>query len=364
MQVLRAVAALMVVFHHARLSVPGSDFLSTAGESGVDIFFVISGFVMAYTTARLPGGASLNARLGASWHFVLNRVLRVVPLYWLALAWTAHRGFGTRFTAGDIARDLVFIPHVSTEFPRWIYPVLVQGWTLNYEMFFYLLFAISLLGADQSRKIMTACIVALVGVGIGWAIQSGVPPLDETQRWTGYGTQEGASALFAAFYTNNIMLEFCFGVALESAFRKFGYPAWPRWGFVALSLLGLVALSWLHLAWPRGVLQGLAATLIVWASIPACDGLRLRLLELLGNASYSIYLFHWASFPVLKPFVERLGSDEHGPVSVTVLVAAHVVVAAAAGVAIHISIEKPLTRWLKRRVGRRRSTGAIAEASP
>ncbi len=302
----------MVVFHHARLSVPGSEFLTSAGEAGVDIFFVISGFVMAYTTDSLPRGAPLPANALAARDFFLNRVLRVVPLYFVALAWAAHRGYGVKFTGTDLIKDVLFLPHLNTEFPFWLSPVVRQGWTLDYEMFFYALFALSLLFGGMRRQVLIGSISALVAVGVWSTLQTGAPTVDDTLGWS--ASQHGLCLVMSRFFTNNIMLEFCFGVILEAMCRRGVHPNWPRWRFWLLLGIGFAGLILLHGLWPRSVMQGLPAALIVWSSIPACSGLYPRAMLLLGNASYSIYLFHWTSFGLLKPLMSRVGQAPGSPV--------------------------------------------------
>ena len=363
LQVLRAVAALMVVFHHARWSVPGSEFLPHVGEAGVDVFFIISGFVMAYTTAAIHDDAGFQARGLAARNFFANRILRVVPLYLLALAWTIHKGYGSRFTGVDILEDIFFIPHVSKESPDFLSPIVRQGWSLDYEMFFYGLFAISMMFGSARRRVLIAGLAALVGIGAGLALQHGIPASDETLRW--YPAQHNVAFVMSRFYTNNIMIEFCLGVALEAVFRRYGFPAWPRWVFGSLVLVGFGALAALHThQWPRGLTQGVPAALIVWAAIPACAGLRLNLLESIGDASYSIYLFHWASFALLSPLMARFGTHGLGMGFVSLLVFVHVFVGTVVGVVIHRKVEKPMTRWLKRSFGHKPSKGSLAAASP
>ena len=79
--------------------------------------------------------------------------------------------------------------------------------------------------------------------------------------------------------------------------------------------------------------------LIVWASFKACEGwLRLRPLALLGNASYAIYLFHWASFGAMKPIAARIGAEH-----IHILMVLHILCATVAGVLIHLLIEKRLS---------------------
>ena len=112
----------MVAFHTGRATI--------LGQAGVDVFFVISGFIMWMVTAEPVGPAQ----------FLWHRVVRIVPLYWIAtLIMAAHRSS----SVSDTVNSLLFWPYRDANDELW--PVLVQGWTLNFEMFFYLLFAAALI---------------------------------------------------------------------------------------------------------------------------------------------------------------------------------------------------------------------------
>ena len=188
-QALRAIAALLVVFGHAaheaeaiaaRVGVPAIDPSFLYWGSGVDIFFVISGFIMVHTSAELFG------RPGAWRIFLGRRIARIVPLYWLL---TSLLLIGSLFVPqllnvpiGDwqhILASYLFIP--SLRGGSEIRPVMALGWTLNFEMFFYLLFA----GAMflPLRRGMAALAVTLLGLAlIGMACPTNLlnaPSLDE-----------------------------------------------------------------------------------------------------------------------------------------------------------------------------------------
>src|SRR5580658_5421280 len=138
-QALRALAATAVVAYHAlQWGSGGFD----VGRAGVDVFFVISGFIMW----RVTSGRDVTP--GA---FLWRRVTRVAPLYWLttlavlaaALVWP---GFLPEVRPGwrHLALSLAFIPHLD---PRGLpFPTLPPGWTLDYEALFYLTFAAALAG--------------------------------------------------------------------------------------------------------------------------------------------------------------------------------------------------------------------------
>ena len=337
LQVLRAVAALMVVVYHARLSVPGSSGWPPFGASGVDIFFVISGFVMAYTTAKLSTPAPFDERLAAAGRFIRKRAIRVVPLYWLALIWTSRREVARGIVGKDLVKDFFFIPHPNAVYHGWLAPTLQQGWTLNYEAFFYVLFAAAMLLGTAKIRGLLCCLAALAVAGY-WLSLIGWPVNDDS-----------AAGIVRRFYGDNIILEFGYGVMIERAvYGRFasGWPRWVSWLGLALGFI-LIALG--HDVWPRALTEGVPAALIVWTGIQAFAGTRSPVLELLGAASYSIYLFHWASFGPVKPLAAALAGMSEGSLKVALLMCAHIAMALFAGLALHLLIEKPFMRWASRR---------------
>lgn len=153
-QMLRLFAALMVVVTHATFYISTRLDISLTvwdvGTQGVPIFFVISGFVMALTSQRLPRGAA-----GAK-EFILSRLIRIVPLYWALnllklcqLALLPALAFANP-DIGNIILSLLFVP--SRNSAGAIETFYGVGWTLNFEMFFYLVFAIAIL--NQARVVI------------------------------------------------------------------------------------------------------------------------------------------------------------------------------------------------------------------
>src|SRR5689334_19470644 len=165
-QYLRALAATLVVFIHAG-QFPGFENAldTTVGHVGVDIFFVISGFVMAVTagTSDYPAG-----------RFFIKRLIRIIPIYWFLTIITA----GLLVSAPSLFRDniftwthflfsLLFIPHLS---PVGGYSPLIKiGWTLNFEMFFYVVFgAFLFLGLTKRICVIGFFFTLLIGVNKLW----------------------------------------------------------------------------------------------------------------------------------------------------------------------------------------------------
>ena len=275
LQYLRGIAALMVICVHLqtqleRIAPTGTwpDWTAT----GVDIFFVLSGYLMWATTA---------GRAQTPLEFWRRRIVRIVPLYWLlttlvvAVMLAAPQALqSTRFDWLNVLGSYLFFfaPGSSGR----LEPVLVVGWTLNYEMLFYAVYGAALALPVAWRFGATAgAIVALVACGMGgWA----------------------ASPL-AQRYTDSIMLDFLYGMLIARCWSRL--PAWRGGGWLGvvwllLGFLGLALLWGLPAGW-RGVGSGIPAALVVAGGLllERSGGLpTLPSLQALGDRSYSLYLSH------------------------------------------------------------------------
>ncbi|WP_194714337.1 acyltransferase family protein [Noviherbaspirillum soli] len=323
-QYLRGIAAMMVVFHHARHEFGGAMTI-IFGARGVEIFFVISGLVMMYSTrgGQLAAGQSLRERLGEAMLFWKRRIVRVVPMYWIALFLSAALVYKTSLTDPVLLMDAFFIPHWNQAYPDQIWPTLVPGWSLNYEMFFYFLFGLSLFLGRFSIAFMA---ISLFGLCL-------LPP-----------AVEGQSAAFH-FYTSAVMLHFLAGVLLYYVVEMLRKAAWQpaRWTMLLLLLAGFAGLIVL----PR--LMGdisllLTSSMIVFAAVFLFDGIRLPSLRLLGDASYAIYLFHIPALVLTTKLIRLSGLPATSAWQILANFAIYLTVSAIAGVLMHLLVEKPLTQ--------------------
>lgn len=161
LQILRALAAWTVVFHHVMQlyaiepETAVGTFIARHGSIGVDVFFVLSGFVMYLVAAKSNKGAV---------PFLIDRIFRVAPAYWfysamvVACIYLFPRGFAyTGFSAKSLLASALFIPHWNPS-GLGVYPVLTVGWTLNFEMFFY--FALACCMASTPRHFFKMLFVA------------------------------------------------------------------------------------------------------------------------------------------------------------------------------------------------------------
>ena len=331
-QYLRGIAALMVVWFHAAEQLPRLKTLipNTFGNSGVDLFFVISGFIMVITTT----GSAISPI-----EFMRRRIIRVVPLYWLltlamvGAALVAPALFRTLIvTPATLVESLLFVPHYSNSFPTMAWPLLVPGWTLNFEMFFYLVFALSLALPVRWRVPgLAGAFGALVAAGLL------LGPFD---------------AAPARVYTSLIMLEFVAGAAIAKWWLQ--HRAEPPRALSAIAIaLGFVLLL-ARDSQPLGTgTQMLGAVLVVFGALnSAFASLKLPLLRVLGDSSYSLYLTHLFALGVLRVVWVRLAGDSTATTSIWGFMATSLVVCAAVGYASWRWVETPLTRRLQR-LGRR-----------
>ncbi|MBB3965038.1 acyltransferase family protein [Rhizobium metallidurans] len=324
-QYLRAFAALAVVVFHATEK-SGEHF--AIGAAGVDVFFVISGFIMWVISERRPMTPQ---------SFLVDRLCRIAPSYWLVTAIMIAGAMAGLFpnlqlTTSHILASLFFIPAQSPSTGD-IWPVLVQGWTLNFEIFFYVLFAGALF---LPRKWRLPFLFGLFG---GFFL-------------AGQILQPATPALYT--YTRPIIVEFLGGVFLAELWLR-------RWiagislglACVGASLSGFAAIYLMGAEFNAGICGPLALMLVYgMVSLEADGGLgRVPLLTYLGDASYSIYLWHTLAISVVAKAGQMMGFSS------VLIVPAGVVAGVAGGTMAYELIEKPLRKLF---TGWRSKEGTLA----
>lgn len=333
-QYIRACAALLVVYQHTREMIPAYlEYLyHLDGEMGVDIFFVISGFIMAVATRT-------EKPLG----FMARRIIRIVPLYWLftfvtvvLLALAPQLVGNIQVTPEVLFQSLLFIPHEKLTPPHFIAPVLVPGWTLSYEMLFYILLA-ALSGFGPTRRMVM--VTAVFGV----CVVAGVA----------FGPMNNPGLAVA---TSPLLLEFAGGMGIGYLYLRGRLPGLAV--SATAGIIGVVALLFsayatgprlLMLGFPAFLLVLAAVTLEVRGKIPVIASWRY-----LGDASYSIYLGQitylcaWRLVWRDAGFLEGEGSL----LMATAFALSSLGFAALAGSAVYWGVERPLLRYLRDVMGR------------
>jgi len=302
-QYLRAIAALMVAYFHSLEQIPqyapllNRYFLGNAHLSnGVDLFFVISGFIMVLTSSR-----------ASPLDFAVRRIIRIVPLYWsltavllFLLLWKPNLMRATVAGTEYAVKSFLFIPYANPGQNGQMFPLLVPGWSLNLEMFFYAVFALVLF-LPRNRRVLAAGAFFFVVV---W----GTPLF----RGATFGREIG-------FFGDFRLFEFIFGMILAQWYSQ-GLPRLPVWVLWIIAALGFIVLFWglpfLPLtagSWLQVMLEnGLPAAVVVFAILSLEGSLMRRplpFLAYLGDASYSMYLSHIFSLGAARFLWIQAGMD-------------------------------------------------------
>jgi len=323
LQYLRAIAALVVVYSHACIQVPAyQEHVMEFGSFGVDIFFVISGFIMLYISkpSHTPGA------------FILNRVRRVAPLYWfftllMAMLFLIMPAVfnNANLQADALLKSLFFIPHFSQAHPNEVWPIVAPGWSLNFEMYFYAIFALSLFVAVRFRLALISAVIIGVFV-LAWMFPTSGP--------------------VNQFFRDNVVFEFIFGMILASLWLK-GVRL-PSIAGVALFVLGF-ALLILHsqdlglrqFGLPGIVTNGIPAAMVVAGTLYMVVPEN-KLGVLLGDASYALYLSHIFVLGLLRKVLPPFLGD--GAFAAMSFVAISIIVCLVVSVPVHSLIDNWLLR--------------------
>lgn len=345
-QYLRFLAAFLVILAHANLQLYGvSAQITNLGGFGVDIFFIISGFIMPFV---LYGGMyEQNSQLKmGSGTFLLRRIFRIWPMYLIIILVVMLLSY--LVANGIIANpsaDLAYIFNGSklefkwfletVTFSHWSRPPLLNiGWTLQFEFIFYAAIALVVF---LGLKKFEALEIALLGffflfamIGYSAATVSGVV------RTLG----------------SPIIFEFIFGMLL---YRLVSSQVLIS-KYVALIIVAVTIPVFLFVElniqfrmdapFHRLFISGPAAFLLVWSAL-SLEKLTKEnwFFELLGDASYSLYLVHGVVAPLFAFIWTSYGLDQN--VSVLIYISAYILACHAVAIFAHLKIEKPINRFLR-----------------
>jgi exopolysaccharide production protein ExoZ len=332
-QVLRFVAATFVVIDQSIADVvqgwsntPQLNPIAwSAGEVGVIVFFGISGFIMATTQYESFGSAERSV------DFFVRRIMRIVPIYAIAttLEYLHRTGSGETYSLLNYVRSLLFIPYLGEG--GLFRPILGQGWTLNYEMFFYLVFAASLSLRRPIGFALSTSVFLLL------ALLSGV---DKTGN------------VVVAFYLNHILLYFVCGMMVGFVTK---HQAKTTSGIVLPTLLAVLLMviacalkiTLQQSYFLAGSLIAVCACVYLGASCAPVGANKLRAtFERLGDASYSTYLFHGFFLGTIRFLVHWIADAQY--VLAVMFVLLCIVVANLGGLLVFKFVELPISKFLHR----------------
>ena len=321
LQVLRAIAATSVVYFHIEVN-------PRFGSFGVDIFFVISGFLMSMVIAN-----GQSPRI-----FCISRIARIVPLYWILttclLLFAALKPELLNSTTANLTnylKSLFFIPYFKENGS--LHPMLAVGWTLSYEMFFYFIIWISLIVSRKFYLLQTLILLLIAFITLGDLIDN---------------------RIMNAFFGTSLLFEFALGML-----GFFIYKHCHRIKIHAITLVVTALLSYFLMAWievtcsniNRLYVYGLPSlalvlSLIFLENIIFCkNNFAIFFLASIGNASYATYLSHFYVVEGMKKiiFPKFTLIDIYTPIGALITL----VLALIVGQIIYVIYDKPISSYTK-----------------
>lgn len=313
-QHLRGLAALLVVLFHSIGTASSYGFnsgfishLSGFGAFGVDIFFVISGFIMMHIQSRTPK---------TTYEFIKSRAIRIIPLYWLlstiiilALFFFPQAFREMSFNPIYFIESLAFVSQISNGG----HPILYVGWTLEWEMLFYLVFAIGLtLKEKHISFIFTFSILSIIAIT----------------------------------FNQLMVFEFILGILASLLYEKKKLNS--KHGIFLLILGFLLLIFWFVQKdffenIDRLFTWGIPALLIVLGALYSKE-LKSKLASILGDASYSIYLVQVFTIPVTFKVVQKILPNLNTDLAILTCI----IFSTLAGIATYFLIERPMTTKLRK----------------
>jgi len=333
-EVARGIAALLVVLYHTarhldkNLGFPLGKQAFQFGHAGVDFFFVISGFIILYIHAPDLGRPE---RLG---HYAQRRFTRIYPIYWVILAVTIAELMVSGHTPTPTGLDMVW---AALLLPTALDPIVGVSWTLQSEVIFYIVFAVSILNSRIGRWVMALWFAAIL-----FALAR---------------EQTGIAARLASSYS----LEFFLGMAV--AYRLLHGTVPSARTVLTIGLTLFIAVSYAEVI---GLMDGYKPLARLAYGVPSAL-IILGLVQLermgsiampasllwLGRSSYSIYLFHLTIIGLAYKVAVSIKMPDWSPlwISFITLVTAGI----GGSVVISVFIEYPLMRWTRQSISHRRS---------
>jgi len=334
-QVFRGAAALLVMLYHVgqvnHFYFPFAGDVFKWGHSGIDFFFVLSGFIMLFVHYDRAGDAAYAGR------FLTLRAIRIYPIYWCVLAVTVAMVW-----AHPPPPDNQWAPPSTLTAPTLAHAVLLYGqqhdaivpvaWTLTYELVFYAFFATYLLFG--ARAFTALALVWSGAIALQWSrlVDLGSYPV----------------------LLRPLILEFFLGCVAAVAVRRWTPRRMSGW-WVLAALAGALAVAYAECA---GKIDGYTwwwapyfALILAGAAYDHATHRRYpRPLVLLGEASYVIYLIHYGMVVLFARTVDAYRPTASLAPNLTLTLLAITIVLT--GVVVHLTVERPLLAWARRRLAR------------
>lgn len=337
---LRGIAALMVVMHHCAKYLPEDIRTPVFGgaASGVDIFFMISGFIIVVATQNMKANTPLK--------FIGRRVFRIYP----ALIFCMLVGFATIYADKswtDIGRAVIPLPiDYSLDAPAFGYNLMGPAWTLTYEIMFYSFFCLAMTINHKHRALIAAALMSAQCLAIQLYFNGAFSFSAYTQLSI---SEPSAINSYLKNASSPMFFEFIYGMVIAELFVRYKHLVTKQVG-IALFLIGASVYLWLYASQST---PGFGITYFgMWSAFlfagvcfyqAGSNPPQLRSLVFLGNISYSIYISHYVTMGIIdmhNPFGFAQASQ---PVQFALVLLACTV----AGTLVHFIVEKPFIRFGK-----------------
>jgi peptidoglycan/LPS O-acetylase OafA/YrhL len=317
LQILRGVAAMMVVTNHFWGSVFGGVFKFNGGF-GVDLFFVLSGFLMVYTQSEKRGPIK----------FFMGRVKRILPLY-IIISLPLILMYINLHDIYPLISNILLLPSFGN-----YHHELANGpaWTLVYEMIFYAFFSISLI---ISRNNIKACFISVGIIIASLYITTNIIGVEPRYGWIHLGYILGDS----------LMLDFAAGCVIAVAYQQLKIKPFIDFKILSLIVIGVIYIVLNVFDNARIYRFGIPAMVLILVAIYTKQGAGIfyKTLHIIGDASFSIYLAHiYFSYAIKATMLTNHTSIEMTKLSVVLLT----IICVLFGIFINRTVEKPLMRFL------------------
>lgn len=325
-QYMRAIAALMVVCTHTAWK--GEQYSTNPmywfniGGVGVDLFFIISGYIMCHTI--------FNKKLNVV-DFIKARLVRIIPLYWvltsvaLCVYWVAPDKVNSSGGSTSVLYSFILFPTDSKY-------LIQNGWTLSYEFYFYIIFSVGLFFAGFLRFLAPAVILLSLAL-FGYLVETG--------------------GIYFNFLTNSLLIEFAMGIFIFNIHRAIVFNNSYSLILIIVSIVSLAYVNFFGGSGERVLDYGVPCFLFFLAMINFESKFSIlknntasSIMAKIGDSSYSIYLIHPFVLTGSSIVLNKLGFSVYGWFFVSLLIINSVL----AGLCCHVFLEKPMTEFIRRLV--------------
>ncbi len=339
-EVLRGFAALLVVAYHVAGVLNGTySFWPTMGSDlfrngniGVDVFFVISGFIICYATEKNNKNHKIN--------FILRRFFRIYPLFFICLtiAWVTYDSWY------DYSHYLLSATLMQNDYslkaPFFGYNMLYPAWTIAYEVMFYFLFFIGMCINHKNRLFITTSIILCSIISIQLLSKG---ELSLSGDFSSYNIKMGIFAPILTLLGSPMLIEFIFGMCFYQIYSKkhFSHNKEISVTFLFLAATSFISIIFLNIPNHGMASKGIVA-ISIFLSLMISDmfGLKLKskTTKFLSDISYSLYLTHAMILKYYMIYLKEIGLSEYpkGIISLFTILLVCITIAYIA----HITIER------------------------